>query len=430
MQFSDQFTLLATPAHLSLVKTLLIIMFLLHLPYIGIVIGSSFFSVWLNLSGKRNKNQFHSNFARDLVNTAAFGKSIGIVLGALPLLVIALIYSQILYAGHAVTLQYLIYSFIPIILGLILVYIYKYTIRFEKDLFSLVGAVGVLLLLAGYFVFIVSIARFHDPDRWIFIKNPIQMVIGWNAIGNYLAFLTSSFAITGISILFFFFSLNKKLKESDSDYLAYVKKFGLTIGLIFTVLTPLFIVFNLINLPDIAYSYLLLILSIVLLVVLALVTNLLSKMLQQSRTRLATHTFVLFIIALFIMILNKGIARENALKEHTKFLALESEAFLAKIIPEREVEEGGGIKDYAKGEAVYKRVCSSCHRFDQRIVGPPYATVLPKYEEDIQKLIAFVSNPQKVNPDYPPMPNQDLKITEIEAVAGYLLKTYQEEYKK
>ena len=57
MQFSDQFTLLATPAHLSLVKILLIVMFLLHLPYIGMFIGGSFFSVIFNLSGKKNRNK-------------------------------------------------------------------------------------------------------------------------------------------------------------------------------------------------------------------------------------------------------------------------------------------------------------------------------------------------------------------------------------
>jgi len=53
MQFSDQFTLLSTPAHLSLVKILLIIMFLLHLPYIGMFIGSSLFSVLFNVAWKR-----------------------------------------------------------------------------------------------------------------------------------------------------------------------------------------------------------------------------------------------------------------------------------------------------------------------------------------------------------------------------------------
>ena len=430
MQFSDQFTLLATPAHLSLVKILLIVMFLLHLPYIGMFIGGSFFSVIFNLSGKKNRNQLHSTFARDLIDTVAFNKSIGIILGALPLLVIALIYSQVLYAGNAVTLQYLIYSFLPIILGLIFVYIYKYTIRFKKDLFSLVGALGVLLLLAGYFVFIASIARFHDPEKWDFIKNPLHVLIGWNAIGNYLAFLTSSFAITGIGIIFFFFSWGEKLINAASDYVEYVKKFGLISGLIFTLLTPLFVLFHLINLPDIAFSNVVIIVSIVLMIILAIVTNLLAKMLQGSQTKFGTHAFVFFMMAFLVMILNSSIARENALQEHTKFLALESEAMLAKIIPEREIEEGSGITDYAKGENVFKRVCSTCHRFDQKIVGPPYGTVLPKYEDDIQQLIAFISNPKKVNPDYPPMPNQGLKITEVEAVAGYLLKTYQEEYKK
>lgn len=430
MQFSDQFTLLSTPAHLALVKLLLIFMFLLHLPYIGMFIGSSFFSVWHKFAGKRKSNPLYTTFARDLIDTFAFNKSIGVILGVVPLLVIGLICSQLLYAGNASTLPYLFYSFLPIVLGLIFVYIHKYTIRFESNITILVGALGVLLLLAGYFVFIASIARFHDPEKWGFIKNPLQILIGWNAIGSYLAFLTSSFAITGIGIIFFFFSWGNKLKDAASDYVDYVKKFGLIIGLIFTILTPLFVLFQLINLPDVAFSNLVIIVSILLMILLAIVTNLLAKMLQGSQTQFGTHAFIFFILAFLVMILNSSIARENALQEHTKFLALESEAMLAKIIPERQIEEGGGITDYAKGESVYKRVCSTCHRFDQKIVGPPYVTVLPKYEQDIQQLIAFISNPKKVNPDYPPMPNQGLKITEAEAVAGYLLKIYQEEYKK
>lgn len=430
MQFSDQFTLLATPAHLSLVKILLLMMFLLHLPYVGLLIGSSLFSVWFNLSGRRNNNPQHSMFARDLIELAAFNKSLGLVLGALPLLVIALIYSQILYGGNAVTLQYVINSFLPILLGLVAVYVYRFRVRSEKIIFVLLGALGVLLLLAGYFVFIASIARFHDPEKWAFIKHPVQVLIGWHAIGNYLAFLSSSFAITGIGIIFFFFAWGKKLAADSMEYAAFVKKFGLTVGLIFTLLTPLFIVFGLINLPDIAYSYAIIGMSILVLILLALVSNLLAKMLQGASIKQGIAAFILSLLAFLVMILNSSTARENALLEHNKFLALESQARLAKILPERQMEEGGGITDYAKGEAIYKRICSSCHRFDQKIVGPPYVTVLPKYENDIQKLIAFVSNPQKVNPDYPPMPNQGLKITEVEAVAGYLLKTYQEQYKQ
>lgn len=430
MQFFDQITLLSTPAHLALVKLLLIVMFLLHLPYIGMLIGSSVFSVWFNISGRRNKNPMHATFARDLIDMVAFNKSIGIILGVLPLLVIALIYSQILHKGNATSLPYLINSFLPIILGLILVYIYKYTIRFEKEIVSLTGTLGVLLLLAGYLVFIASTARFHDPEKWTFINNPVQLLIGTNAIGSYLLFLTSSFAMTGIGVIFFLFTWSKKLSDTDRDYAAFVKKFGLTIGLIFTLATPLFFVFGLINLPDIAYSNILIIMSILLLILLAVVTNLLAKMLQGAQTRLGTQAFVIFIIAFFIMILNSSIARENALQEHNQFLALESQAMLAKIIPERAIEEGGGIMDYARGESVFKRVCASCHQFEKKIVGPPYVAVLPKYENDIQQLIAFIANPKKVNPDYPPMPNQGLKITDVEAVSGYLLKMYQEEYKK
>ncbi|UCE05684.1 MAG: hypothetical protein JSW07_19150 [bacterium] len=429
MQSFDQFTLLGTPAHLSLVKILLILMFLLHLPYIGMFIGSSFFSMFFNYSGRRKNNTMHTTFAKDLIDTVAFNKGIGIVLGVLPLLVITLIYSQILYLGNATPLYYLIYSFLPIILGLIFVYIYKYSFNLHKMIFTLVGVLGALLLIIGYFVFVASITRFHDPEKWKFVTTPVRLLIGWNVIANFLIFLTSSFAITGVGIIFFFFKWSDKLKNADTMYVEYIKKFGLLMALIFTLLIPLFLIWYLINLPDIAFSNTLLIMSIILMLILAYITNLISKMLQQSHTNFGTYAFVLFIMAFLVMILNNGIARENSLREHTKALAIKSEIMLAEILPERAIEEGGGITDYAKGEDVFKRVCSSCHRFDQKIVGPPYNTVLSKYEDNIQKLIAFISKPEKVNPDYPPMPNLGLKITEVEAVAGYLLKSYQEEYK-
>ncbi len=47
--------------------------------------------------------------------------------------------------------------------------------------------------------------------------------------------------------------------------------------------------------------------------------------------------------------------------------------------------------------------------------------MIPKYAGKEAQLVAFIRNPVKVNPDYPPMPNPGLKPNEAKAVAKYLL---------
>jgi cytochrome c len=52
--------------------------------------------------------------------------------------------------------------------------------------------------------------------------------------------------------------------------------------------------------------------------------------------------------------------------------------------------------------------------------------VLPKYAGNKEQLVAFIRNPVKVDPAYPPMPNPGLKPNEADAVAAYLLERFEE----
>lgn len=74
-----------------------------------------------------------------------------------------------------------------------------------------------------------------------------------------------------------------------------------------------------------------------------------------------------------------------------------------------------------KGEHVFQSICMGCHRFDTRVVGPPFNEVVPRYQGDVEKLKAFIRNPVKKNPGYPSMPKLGLKEEEIDAVARYLM---------
>lgn len=86
-------------------------------------------------------------------------------------------------------------------------------------------------------------------------------------------------------------------------------------------------------------------------------------------------------------------------------------------------ESGIGIVQIS-GADIYNGKCIACHQFDKKVVGPPYKETLPKYEGKMDELIKFISNPVKINAEYPAMPNQGLKPNEAKAIAEYIMATY------
>ena len=47
--------------------------------------------------------------------------------------------------------------------------------------------------------------------------------------------------------------------------------------------------------------------------------------------------------------------------------------------------------------------------------------MLPKYAGDSAKLVAFIKKPDKIDPEYPPMPSPGLPLGDVKSVAAYLL---------
>lgn len=74
------------------------------------------------------------------------------------------------------------------------------------------------------------------------------------------------------------------------------------------------------------------------------------------------------------------------------------------------------------GQSLFKQKCSVCHRFDQRVVGPPLNSVIPDYRKTPDALPAFLLQPVKRNPDYPAMPNLGLTTDQAQALADYLFQ--------
>jgi cytochrome c len=138
-------------------------------------------------------------------------------------------------------------------------------------------------------------------------------------------------------------------------------------------------------------------------------------MFKNSDTGSATVVFVLVFVLVTFNIIKDQLAFGNAIHDNTieiTKLAVEEE----KVVKSKTMLTTG-----IDAQAIFNQKCSACHKFDQKLVGPPYQQTIPKYNGDVQKLAEYIFNPQKIDPAFPPMPNQGLKKKEANAMAQWLI---------
>jgi parallel beta-helix repeat protein len=91
--------------------------------------------------------------------------------------------------------------------------------------------------------------------------------------------------------------------------------------------------------------------------------------------------------------------------------------YLLPPVPPRVIEPG------ERGKVVYLGICSGCHVYNGRMIGPPVQAIQALYMENPQGLADYIAHPQKKRDDYPEMPPQDYLDPQTRlAVANYMLK--------
>ncbi|MFK8019522.1 MAG: parallel beta-helix domain-containing protein [Pseudomonadales bacterium] len=93
-----------------------------------------------------------------------------------------------------------------------------------------------------------------------------------------------------------------------------------------------------------------------------------------------------------------------------------SETYLLPPVPARVIAPG------ERGEIAYLGVCSGCHSYTGRLIGPPTQIIQALYMDNPKGLAAYIANPIKKREDYPEMPPQNYLDEETRmAVAEYML---------
>jgi cytochrome c len=277
------------------------------------------------------------------------------------------------------------------------------------------GKYGITLLFIAMYFFVgaVSVAIYGLGS-----ESFIAGLFSLKVIFRFVQFITIAFTITGGAIFFSYFHWDGGKKIEDEIYQAFIKKTALAITFAGALIQPVFITIDIIILPYTALSGSVFSYGILAIILIFISYHLLYSMIRNSDLKMSGPVFYILLFALFAIIVKDQLAMKNETKLNSVILAANYDKYLSGL-------NGGNVAaEKVSGEQIYKNICSSCHSFDHKVVGPPYKETLPKYEGKLNQLVAFIRNPVKKNPDYPSMPNPVLKPNEAQAIAEWIMKTY------
>jgi cytochrome c551/c552 len=444
MEFLDNLVLPQSSEHIELLHYMLILIFFLFVPFISIILGGTSLSLYYRRKGINEGNKVYLKFAKDVIELVTINKSIGIILGIVPLFTSILIFAQLLHTSNAASVTYLVFSFVFITAGLILIYAYRYSLSFinifnilhnqhipenqiageidkfkkgNEKLSAKSGAYGFMLLIIGLWLFTGAYTITAYPDYWG-SGNLLFTLFSWKVIASGLQYIAYAFAITGGAILFGYFYWDGGIEILDPAYKKFVKKVAVYLTLGAALVQPLFLFLNTAALPRTALSGGVFSYAAVSLVLLFLLYHFLYGMIKNADAKYSGAVFFMVLFSLLAVIVKDQLAMKNSTKPHAAVLSHEYEKFLVELKGESAAGE------ILTGQQIFDIRCSSCHTFEQKLVGPAYNDVLPKYQGNLNALVAFIRNPAKIDPAYPPMPNPGLRPQEAEAIATYLLEEF------
>lgn len=119
-------------------------------------------------------------------------------------------------------------------------------------------------------------------------------------------------------------------------------------------------------------------------------------------------------------ILNKDRYRTVGLKNYARCTRTTTSDVLSYRLAEP--VEPRQIELAERGKLSYYGVCTGCHAYSVRLVGPPVVVIQALYQDNPQGIADYIAAPLRVRDDFPEMPPQDYLPAELRrAVADYML---------
>ncbi|MDP4116819.1 MAG: hypothetical protein Q8903_11830, partial [Bacteroidota bacterium] len=390
MELLDKFVLPQSAEHIQLLHYMVIVVLALSIPFLSVMLCGTLIS-YLHKRKDNAVSKAHSErFALNVINIITVNKSIGFVLGVLPLFAVILIYLQLLHTSGSISLILLIISFIFIVTGIISAYTYKYSLNYS-DIFNnlrdfssgnneisneLSGAqkgtsklsftsakYAISCLFIGTYIYIAGITIAGTPEEWQL--SSIFSMFSINIILRYLEFIAIAFSFTGAAFLFYFFVWDGGKEVEDAPYYLFVKETVVKITFVPALILPILVLLNLFILPKTSLSGSVFFYIAVAIILLLFVYVFLYSIIRDSNVKVSALLFIAMFFVTVSLIAKDQLAISNATQLHSVILNAKYDEYIKTIKGEEGTVEMSGAE-------VYQVRCSSCHKFDVKLVGPPY----------------------------------------------------------
>ncbi|MFA5832608.1 MAG: cytochrome c [Bacteroidota bacterium] len=441
MDFLKQIALPQSEAQIGVLHFVMNVIYILLLPFISYLFGALVLSLYHNRKGGKANNPNSIQFSKDVIDHILPNKTILVLFGIVPFMSLTFAYAQLLQGSSAISVSILTWGMLlfaaaaafassyhsALKLGGMLDAVSQKNEEIESFQSHMVetrktsGKYALIFLSAAVYFLFAGISLAANPNHWQSVSNMIELMFSLDVLVKIVQFILLSLTITSLGTLFFTFSWQGGKKHLSADYAEHVKKITLPLGLLSLLAQPVFVVLTVVLTPVSALGGLVFLSAFLVIFFVFLTSHFVYGMMKDFKIGHAGNAFYVFVFAIVFMIVQTTSSLSNSTQQHSALLAhqytLYHEELLAKL----------GINlSSVTGEDIFNAKCSACHEFGAKKVGPAYKEVLPKYENDRTKLLSFVLNPQKINPAFPPMPNQGLKPAEADSIAAYIMTMYKQ----
>ncbi|HEY1067387.1 MAG TPA: hypothetical protein VGE52_14795, partial [Pirellulales bacterium] len=166
---------LPLPADLMWLQVLIVILFLVHIVFVNLLVGSTLLMLRFELRSLWFGDSTSRKVARAIGQTTTVTKSLAVVFGVAPLLLINVIYTVYFYTANALTGDFWMSIVAWATAAFLLLYLHKYSwdwsvMRARPWLHWATGAAAAAILLFIPLIFLTNINLMLFPDEWPKVK--------------------------------------------------------------------------------------------------------------------------------------------------------------------------------------------------------------------------------------------------------------------
>lgn len=421
---------LPLPASAALLETLLLVAFVAHILFVNLMVGGSLLVLGFEVRGLKHRD--FDKLAQLLAKTVTVNKSLAVVLGVAPLLLINVLYTIHFYTANALTGTAWILLVPSIAAAFLLIYLHKYTwdkLAAHKGLHIAILLIAVVLFLTIPLVFLANVNLMMFPEHWTDIKGFLSALSLPNVFPRYFHFLSASLIVTSLFGVAYFgrrrFPVELHFETLDR---AALRRIFFAVAFAVSLAQYLIGPLVLFTLPT-KGVHLVVVLPILLGALLSIpAVWMMWKELTDQSNQMSRFPFIVGCLSLTVLLMAVGrnMYRAMALAEHKADMQHVTEKWQSDAEQAAYDFRTGAARTTSgasEGEQLFQNTCAACHGIDRRIVGPPLTEIAQIYRANPSGIVSWAKAPGRKRTEGPQMPSFAwLGDDKLRQIAAYMLK--------